>query len=92
MGGGYERRGIDRRLCADTFCRMKTTMEIPDELLRDAMRFTKAKTRREAIVIAVGDFNQRQRMAELTKFSGTCREMMSVPELLELREERKKSK
>ena len=32
---------------------MKTTVDIPDKMLRDAMRHTKAKTKREAIVKAL---------------------------------------
>ena len=35
------------------------------------MRFTKAKTKREAIVKVLEDFNRRQRMAELVKYAGT---------------------
>ena len=32
---------------------MKTTIDIPDEELKDAMRFTGAATRREAVVTAL---------------------------------------
>ena len=35
------------------------------------MRFTKAKTKREAVVRILTDFNRRQRMSELVKYSGT---------------------
>ena len=35
------------------------------------MRFTKAKTKREAVVTVLVDFNRRRRMAELVKYSGT---------------------
>ena len=50
---------------------MKTTVDIPDDELKDAMRFTKAKTKREAVVRVLADFNRRQRMAELIKHAGT---------------------
>ena len=60
---------------------MKTTIDIPDDVLEDAIRFTKAKTKREAIVGAVSDFNRRMRMAELTRFSGTCTDLMTPQEL-----------
>ena len=50
---------------------MKTTVDIPDNELKDAMRFTKAKTKREAIVTALEEFNRRRRMAELVKYAGT---------------------
>jgi Arc/MetJ family transcription regulator len=60
---------------------MKTTVDIPEGDLADAMRFTRAKTKREAIVAAIQDFNRRRRMAELVKHAGTCDNMMSVEEL-----------
>ena len=50
---------------------MKTTIDIPESELKEAMRFTKAKTKREAVVKALEDFNRRRRMAELVKYSGT---------------------
>lgn len=50
---------------------MKTTVDIPENELRDAMRFTKAKTKREAVVRVLEEFNRRRRMAELVKYSGT---------------------
>jgi hypothetical protein len=50
---------------------MKTTIDIPDDELRDAMRFTRATTKREAIVTILEEFNRRRRMAELVKYSGT---------------------
>ena len=49
---------------------MKTTVDIPEAELRDAMRFTKARTKREAVVKVLEDFNRRRRMAELIKYSG----------------------
>jgi Arc/MetJ family transcription regulator len=51
---------------------MKTTIDIPDRELQDAMRFLKADTKREAVVAALRDFNRRHRMARLVRFSGTC--------------------
>lgn len=50
------------------------------------MRFTGAKTKREAIVHAVSDFNKRQRMARLVRHFGTCGDLMTVEELRALRE------
>jgi Arc/MetJ family transcription regulator len=64
---------------------MKTTIDIPDKELADAIRFTKAKTKREAVVIALQDFNRRRRMAELVKYRGTCKNMMTPEELQALR-------
>jgi hypothetical protein len=50
---------------------MKTTVDIPEGELKDAMRFTKAKTKREAVVTVLEEFNRRHRMAELVRYSGT---------------------
>jgi hypothetical protein len=60
---------------------MKTTVNIPDSDLADVMRFTKARTKREAIVTAIQEFNRRKRMGELTKYAGTCKDLISVEEL-----------
>ena len=64
---------------------MKTTVDIPDVELADAMRFTRARTKREAIVTAITEFNHRRRMAELTKRAGSCPEMMTADELRQFR-------
>ena len=39
--------------------------------LKDAMRFTKAKTKREAVVQILEESIRRRRLAELVKYSGT---------------------
>jgi len=44
---------------------MKTTIDIPEDELKDAMRFTKA------VVKVLEEFNRRRRMAELVKYSGS---------------------
>jgi Arc/MetJ family transcription regulator len=64
---------------------MKTTIDIPDEVLQDAMKYTGASTKREAIVTAVKDFNQRRKMAALVRHFGTCKELMTPSELEHLR-------
>ena len=50
---------------------MKTTIDIPEDELKDAMRFTKAKTKREAVVKVLEEFNRRRRMADLVKYAGS---------------------
>jgi Arc/MetJ family transcription regulator len=56
---------------------MKTTVDIPANVLAEAMRFAGAKTKREAIVTAIEDYNRRKRMAELIKYSGTSETLLS---------------
>lgn len=62
---------------------MKTTVDIPDHELRDAIRFTKAKTKREAIVRILEEFNRRKRMAELVKYAGTFDDSFPTNEEME---------
>jgi hypothetical protein len=50
---------------------MKTTIDIPDKALADAMRFTGAKTKREAVVKALEEFNRQQRVQDLVANFGT---------------------
>lgn len=64
---------------------MKTTVDIPDDELADAMRFAKASTKREAIVLAIREFNQRRRMAALARHAGSCADLVGIEELRQLR-------
>jgi len=66
---------------------MKTTIEIPDDELRQVIKYTKAKTKREAVVHAIKDFNRRRRLAELTKILGTFEDFMTQDDLKEMRED-----
>jgi hypothetical protein len=50
---------------------MKTTIDIPDAALADAMRYTGAKTKREAVVKALEEFNRQQRVNDLIANFGT---------------------
>ncbi len=50
---------------------MKTTIDIPDAALADAMRFTGAKTKREAVVKALEEFNRLQKVGALLAMAGT---------------------
>ncbi len=65
---------------------MKTTIDIPDKELLAAMKFTKASTKREAVVSAISDFNRRKRMALLARHLNSCRNMMTPDELKKMRE------
>ena len=67
---------------------MKTTVDIPENELSDAIRFTGAKTKREAVVTAIAEFNRRRRMAELADYAGTCPDLLTADELREQRRRR----
>lgn len=64
---------------------MKTTIDIPEKELKDAMRFTGATTKREAVVTALKDFNRRKRIAALAKHFGASDTFMAHSELMKLR-------
>ena len=64
---------------------MKTTIDIPENELRDAIRFAGARTKRDAVVTALTDYNRRQRMALLTRHLGTCKDLMTAEELTKSR-------
>ena len=70
---------------------MKTTVDIPENELSDAIRFTGAKTKREAVVTAIVDFNRRRRIAELANYAGSCPGLMTVDELRKQRRRRVES-
>jgi Bacterial antitoxin of type II TA system, VapB len=65
---------------------MKTTIDIPDDELEEVVRHTQARTKREAIVTAISDFNRRKRLERLAEQLGTFDNVVSREELLRLRE------
>ena len=66
---------------------MKTTIDIPEEELKKAIKYTGAKTKREAVVSAIIDFNRRQKLAELAKILGTFKNFMTRHDLKKVRED-----
>lgn len=64
---------------------MKTTVDLPEKELAEAMRHTGAKTKTEAVSRAVADFNRRQRLGRLADRLGTCSQVMSQDELVRMR-------
>jgi len=65
---------------------MKTTIDIPEKELQDAIRFSGAATKREAVLTALAEYNRRQRMARLARHLGTCKNMMTAEQLRKMRE------
>lgn len=66
---------------------MKTTLDIPESELQEAIRHTGAKTKRDAVVIALSEFNRRRRLQRLVEKFGTLDEFMTQAELRRMREE-----
>ena len=69
---------------------MKTTIDIPDDVMKDAMKFTKASTKREAVVGALQEYIRREKLARLVKHFGTFKDFMTREELMDMRWERGK--
>lgn len=68
---------------------MKTTIDIPQEELKEAIKYTGAKTKRDAVVFAIKDFNKRKRLAELARMLGTFKDFMTQDDLKNMREDKK---
>ncbi|MHB8882843.1 MAG: type II toxin-antitoxin system VapB family antitoxin [Thermodesulfovibrionales bacterium] len=68
---------------------MKTTIDIPDKELEEAIKHTGAKTKKDAVVTAIKEYNRRQRLAELAAVLGTFQDFMTQDDLTEMRKERK---
>jgi len=69
---------------------MKTTIDIPDKVLQEAIRHTGAKTKRDAVVSAVEEFNRRHRLEKLAeRLQGSCPDFMTQADLRRMRQDRK---
>lgn len=68
---------------------MKTTIDIPENELKQVMKFTGAKTKKAAVVFALKEFNKKQRLANLAGMLGTFEDFMTQDELKIMREEEK---
>ncbi|MFA4919275.1 MAG: type II toxin-antitoxin system VapB family antitoxin [Thermodesulfovibrionales bacterium] len=68
---------------------MKTTIDIPNKDLEEVIKYTKAKTKRDAVLQAIRDFNKRKRLSELAEILGTFKEFMTQDDLEKMREDRK---
>jgi hypothetical protein len=69
---------------------MKTTIDIPDELLKFVKQHTGSKTIRGAVVSALESYRQRARQQEIIPLLGTFKNFMTQKELREMRQERDK--
>lgn len=64
---------------------MKTTIDIPKDILSDVLKYTERKTEGEAILTALADYLQRKRMADVSNMKGALKTVISLAELHELR-------
>ena len=64
---------------------MKTTIDIPDDMLMELIDNTHADTKKQAILTAIEDYNRRKRMATVDDIIGTFAQFMDEGELDTLR-------
>ncbi len=64
---------------------MKTTIDLPEKELAEAIRHTGAKTKTEAVSVAVADYNRRQRLTRLAAKMGTFKDLFTRKELSQMR-------
>ena len=64
---------------------MKTTLDIPEKMLKEAMRLSGAKTRQTVVLNALDDYTRRLRMKSLARRLGNSDSFMSHRELMALR-------
>lgn len=65
---------------------MKTTIDIPDKLLRAVKKHSKAKTKREAVLAAMEEYERRRKVKELINMLGKSDTFMTHEELMAMRE------
>jgi hypothetical protein len=69
---------------------MKTTIDIPPSELKAVLKNTGAKSRAEAVLVAVKDFNRRRKLAALAdRLKGALPNFMTLEELQAMREDAK---
>jgi Arc/MetJ family transcription regulator len=69
---------------------MKTTIDIPDDVLKETLRNTGARTKRDAVVGGLREFNRRQRVDRLLAKLGKSTTFMTHQQLMDMRMERGK--
>jgi len=50
---------------------MKTSLNLPDELIKEAMQLTDAKTKTKVIVLALRELIKKNKVANLKSYKGT---------------------
>ena len=68
---------------------MRTTLEIDDNLLREVMKVSRARTKKGAVLIALREYLKAKRREELKDMIGTYKEFdLSLEDLEKMRDER----
>ena len=65
---------------------MKTTVDIPQDMLVELIEHTEARTKREAILTAIEEYNRKKKVAALADVVGTFEQFMTADELSQSRD------
>lgn len=60
---------------------MKTTIDIPDSVMEETVAYSRATTKREAILTAMEEYNHRHRVADVMKIFGSFNDMSTNDEI-----------
>jgi len=72
---------------------MKTTIDIPERLMKETIKHTNAKTKRDAVITALEKYNRLQRLRDLNaRLRGTFVDFMTQEDLKVMREDAKWAK
>lgn len=87
LGPGVSRpeKPLETESKTDNSGSMKTTIDLPESEMKEALRHTGAKTKTEAVSLAVADYNRRQRLARLAGKMGTFKDLLTRQDLARMR-------
>ena len=60
---------------------MRTTVDIPDDMLGELIENSGARTKREAILTAIEEYNRKKKIAALADVVGTFGQFMTADDL-----------
>ncbi len=66
---------------------MKTTIDIPEKLLREVMKLSRAETKREGVVAAMEEYTRRRHVEDLIAMLGKSDTFMTEAELMAMRQQ-----
>jgi Arc/MetJ family transcription regulator len=63
----------------NSMCRMRTTLDIPGELIEEARRVLGFKSKTDTVVVSLRELIRRRRIDELKKLLGSVRLDIDIP-------------
>ncbi len=67
---------------------MKTTVDIPEVLLKEVLSYSKQRSKKDAIITAMTEYIQKKKMEEFASRLGTLDHLITSTELQKLRRKR----